>query len=717
MGMGYKADLAEVELMQKNRTILYLVALAVLTVCFSTGVYVYRTFAQINKNLTNEYHETFRHTSKLQLDTLGYVLTIEQFINHQDQESIDRLKESLDLMFLRYDVIKNQTDRLSQEEEKYLDQIFASLIKTDALLQSNINENLAAIKAEAKILVDVESELAHQHDKLVQNSIAASSASLNMQAIKIALFLTILALSAIITIYLFYRQQNISAEMETLRNLLSNILDSMPSLLIGVDHDGNITQWNTACTVATGKAFEEVRGNKLVDELPEMTALMELVKNSIVTREVQRQMHRPKNAKDGLKFEDITIFPLLSENMGGAVIRIDDVTQKHELEEQLKHRSKMDAIGKLAGGVAHDFNNMLAGILGASQLLSSKQRNLDDKSSELVDIIVRAASRAADLTAKLLMFSRKGSTATNEISMHSLIDETVAMLKRTVDKKIRISVMKSAQNETIQGDSSQLQNALLNLAINAAHAMPSGGEIFIDTRNTELDRNYCKLIPFDISPGDYFEINIADSGKGIPRDLLPRIFEPFFTTKDQGKGTGLGLAAVYGAIQNHNGAIFVESEINKGTTFTLYLPTITATKEVLSKSTAVIPGTGAILLVDDEKINLTTGKLMLQEMGYSVITAENGITALQIYEEKQDEIDLIILDMIMPLMNGRELFQKLQQINPQCKGIVSSGYLNDENIEDLLGLGIKGFIAKPYKNHELSRLISEVITTSTESIS
>ena len=699
--------------MKKNRSVLYLAILAVLAVCLSTGIYVYRTIAQINQNLTTEYHETFRHTSKFQFDILNFMLKLEQLGNQNYQEADEQLLESLDLLFLRFDVIKNQTDRLSQEEEKYLANTLNSLTNLETLLQNRKSSTIAPIRAETEKLFDIVLELAHKHDKFVQASIAESSDSLNIQAIKIAFFLSILAFTAIITIFLFYRQQNISAEMRNLRNLLSNIIDSMPSMLIGVDKYGRITQWNTACIEATGRTFTEVRGRNLIEELPEMTELMDLVANSIETQEVQRQSQKPKRTSDGTRYEDITIFPLLSENMSGAVIRIDDVTKKHELEEQLKHRSKMDAIGKLAGGVAHDFNNMLAGILGASQLLSAKQRNLDAKSAELVDIIVRAASRASELTTKLLMFGRKGSTATNEISIHALIDETVAILKRTVDKKVRISVMKSAHQDTIQGDSSQLQNALLNLAINASHAMPEGGEIFIDTGNIELDSNYCKLVPFDIQPGKYVELNLADSGKGIPRELLPRIFEPFFTTKDQGKGTGLGLAAVYGTIQNHMGAIFVESEVNRGTTFTIYLPAITATEQPSAPSNTIVSGTGVILLVDDEKINLATTKLMLEAMGYTVITAENGLSALQIYEEKKQEINLVILDMIMPLMNGRELFMRLLQINPHCRTIISSGYLNDESIEDLQELGIKGFIAKPYKDYELSQLVAKVLTTTT----
>ena len=699
--------------MNKSRSVLYVAILAVIAVCLSTGIYVYRTVAQINQNLTSEHHETFRHTSKFQLDTLNFMLKFEQIGDQNNQKTNQILQESLDLLFLRFDVIKNQTNRLTTEEEKNLVNIYTSLTKLETLLQTRNSSGIEAIRVEADNLFDIILELAHKHDKSVQASIAASSESLNIQAVKIAFFLTILAITAITTIFLFYRQSNISAEMSNLRNLLSNILDSMPSMLIGIDKDGRITQWNTTCVESTGRTFTEVRGRKLIEELPEMSALMSLVDNSITTQKVQRQSQQPKHTGDGTRYEDITIFPLLSENMSGAVIRIDDVTQQHELEEQLKHRSKMDAIGKLAGGVAHDFNNMLAGILGASQLLSAKQRNLDPKSAELVKIIVKAATRAAELTAKLLMFGRKGSTAADEISIHALIDETVAILQRTVDKKIRISVMKSAHKDTVIGDSSQLQNALLNLAINASHAMPEGGEIFIDTSNTELDTNYCELVPFEISPGNYLELNIADSGNGIPRDLLPRIFEPFFTTKDQGKGTGLGLAAVYGTIQNHKGAVFVESEVNKGTTFTLYLPAITAPTPTTTPNTAVIDGSGIILLVDDETINLTTARLMLEDMGYTVITAENGITALQIYEERQHEIDLVIFDMIMPLMNGRELLEKMQQINPDCRAILSSGYLNDENIEDLVELGIKGFIAKPYKQYELSQLVAKNITSST----
>jgi len=390
---------------------------------------------------------------------------------------------------------------------------------------------------------------------------------------------------------------------------------------------------------------------------------------------------------------------------------VQDITDRKLAEEKLNQSHKMDAIGQLAGGIAHDFNNILGGIIGAAQLLKSPKRNLDEKGIKHVNMILQAATRAADLTSKLLAFGRKGKIASTAINIHSTVDDTVAILNGAIDKKISISVKKCAKNHTIVGDSSGLQNVLMNMGINASQAMPEGGEILIETKNIKFNKTYCDASPFEIEPDEYIEIKIQDTGCGISSENLQKIFEPFFTTKKQGKGTGLGLAAVYGTVQDHHGAINVYSEVGTGTVFHIYLPCSEKSVQSRQIDAKVIDGSGQILLVDDEEIIRITGKHMLEEMGYSVLLAKNGREAVEIFQERNKSIDLVIMDMIMPEMNGHEAFFKLKKIDKNCKVVISSGFPKNERLDELMKSGLYGFIHKPYRDFELSQLLSKVLKT------
>lgn len=383
---------------------------------------------------------------------------------------------------------------------------------------------------------------------------------------------------------------------------------------------------------------------------------------------------------------------------------------KAELQERLNHKDRLDAIGQLAGGIAHDFNNMLTGIMGAAELLQSQKENMDEKGSRYVEMIIGASTRAADLTAKLLSFSSKGHIGSTAVNIHTIIDDTVTILGNTIDKRISINVKKEAVDYTVIGDNSILQNVLLNLGINASHAMSNGGELLIITRNLILNKDYCDASLFEIEAGEYIEVEIHDTGCGISQENIKKIFEPYFTTKDVGKGTGMGLAAVYGTILDHHGAINVYSEPGTGTAFNIYLPSSKGTtKETESESELKLhSATGLILLVDDEKIIRTTGKLLLEDMGYTVIIAENGLEAIELFKEQYSEIDLVIMDMIMPKMNGREAFLKMRSIDSNCKILLSSGFTKDENLKILEKEGLTGFLHKPYRIHELSEILSKI---------
>jgi CheY-like chemotaxis protein len=358
--------------------------------------------------------------------------------------------------------------------------------------------------------------------------------------------------------------------------------------------------------------------------------------------------------------------------------------------------------------VAHDFNNMLGAILGAAEIIRSENA-LDPEYDRYLEIIQQAASHTADLTSKLLTFGRKGKVISTAVDMHAILGDTVALLERSIDKRIRILVQPQALNHAIAGDNAQLQNALLNIGINASHAMPEGGELRFITANTTLEATYCDASPFRIAPGEYLEVEIRDTGCGIPIEHIAKIFDPFFTTKEQGKGTGLGLAAVYGTVLDHHGAITVYSEVGRGTIFHIYLPVSEDLAPIARPSDETIPGTGLILLADDEEIMRVVAAKMLRSLHYDVLTADDGAEAVRVYQERHAEIDLVILDMIMPEMSGRDAFERIRAIEPACKVIISSGFSRSDDLDTMKASGLAGFIRKPFRISELSRVVSKAL--------
>jgi len=389
-------------------------------------------------------------------------------------------------------------------------------------------------------------------------------------------------------------------------------------------------------------------------------------------------------------------------------LQLKNEEERNRLNEQLNHIQKMDAIGQLAGGVAHDFNNVLAGIMGITELLLTAEPTEQERKS-YYEMIIKTSERAADLTSKLLSFARKGKQISTPVNIVSVVNDTASILKRTIDKNISIIVTNEAKITTVIGDNSQLQNAFLNMGINAGHAMPNGGTLEFRIMNTVIDEDYCKLSNFTLAPGEYIQIEVRDNGCGMSPDVQKRLFEPFFTTKEQGKGTGLGLAAVYGCIHDHQGAVNVYSEAGIGTVFHIYLPSAGDSVDKKTFDEEIRIGSGVVLLVDDEEIIRITAKLMLERMGYEVLIATNGNEAIDTYNENKDSITLVILDMIMPVSGGQYAFEQIRKINPQCKIIVSSGFSKEESLTEMKKKGLNGFIRKPYRSAELSKIIDNVI--------
>ncbi|MEN6376053.1 MAG: PAS domain S-box protein [Smithella sp.] len=377
-----------------------------------------------------------------------------------------------------------------------------------------------------------------------------------------------------------------------------------------------------------------------------------------------------------------------------------------QLEKQLQEAQKLESIGTLAGGIAHDFNNLLMGIQG-NAILMKLDLDVEHPHYERLDLIEQQVASGADLTRQLLGFARKGRYEVKPANMNDIIESTLSMFVRT-KKEISIDLRLENDLWPVKVDRGQIEQVLMNLYVNAAQAMPEGGEIILRTENVLLDDRYIKQ--FAIKQGKCVKLSISDTGTGMEESILKRIFDPFFTTKEMGRGTGLGLAIVYGIIKGHEGMIEVASHPGKGTTFYIHLP---ATDEVVVSnkipSAKILTGKETILLVDDEKMVLNTSNNLLSSLGYKVYMAESGPEAIAVYQEKTREIDLIILDMVMPGISGGETFDRLRAINPNARVLLSSGYSLDSQALQILERGCNSFIQKPYGFEKLSNKIREVL--------
>ncbi len=394
----------------------------------------------------------------------------------------------------------------------------------------------------------------------------------------------------------------------------------------------------------------------------------------------------------------------------GEVVKLrgtfQDITAQKEMQDRLSQMEKMDAIGQLAGGVAHDFNNQLAGIMGFADMLAHRLE--DPRLRKYAENIVAASKRSSDLTQQLLAFARKGQYKKEPLDLHKTVHDVVTILEHTIDPRITTRQLLCASPAVTTGDPSQLQNVVLNLAINARDAMPEGGELIFETANTRLERDYCDAVPYDIAPGHYVRLCVTDSGVGMDAETQAHVFEPFFTTKDVGKGTGMGLAAVYGTVKNHGGSVNVYSEPGRGTSFRVYLPLEEDAARELGPPPAAAPLSAKplrILVVDDEEIFRNMACEMLRDAGHRVDTAADGTAAVEHYRRRWRETDLVILDMVMPQMDGKEAFRRMKEIDPAVRVLLASGYSINGTANELLAEGVHGFLQKPFSQAELDQAV------------
>jgi PAS domain S-box-containing protein len=417
---------------------------------------------------------------------------------------------------------------------------------------------------------------------------------------------------------------------------------------------------------------------------------------------------RPKvynvTCKDG-SIKTINFITVLLGN-GDNIMVCEDITERKKLEIQLIHAQKMEAIGTLSGGIAHDFNNILMGIQGYASIMML-DISTDHPHYERLKRIEEQVKNASDLTRQLLGFARGGKYVVKPVSMNELIEKTSTMFGRT-KKEIAIHRKYESDVWAVEADQGQIEQVLLNLYLNAWQAMPAGGDISIETKNIVIGENFVKT--YLVTPGRYVRTSISDTGVGMDERTKERIFEPFFTTKELGRGTGLGLAMVYGIIKSHNGFIDVISEPGKGTTFAIYFHA--SEKDVVKKESVtpeMMRGTGTVIIVDDEPDVLAVSKEILESLGYSVYTVKNGEEAITLYKQKKDKIDLIVLDMIMPGLSGSETFDRIREVSPSAKIILSSGYSLNSQAQQIMDKGCQGFIQKPFDIAQISLMIREVL--------
>jgi len=404
--------------------------------------------------------------------------------------------------------------------------------------------------------------------------------------------------------------------------------------------------------------------------------------------------------------------------MGGVVVVLIDRTESHKMEDRLRQSQKLDAIGQLAGGIAHDFNNILTGIIGQISQLKWQAKELPEVSS-IISTISRACMRAANLTNQLLKISRQSSNVVEHLDLHDILRrEVTGLLSRCIDKKIEIVIDLRAERSVIEGDSSQIQAGILNLALNARDAMPNGGVMTFQTRNISIDKSSIEIDRFaGVKLGDYIELTVSDTGTGIEPAIQERIFEPFFTTKKVGAGTGLGLANVFRCALAHHGAVAVSSEVDVGSKFSMIIPVSNSQPAPSLPETRPADNScsGSILVVDDEEMIRDFAFRTLTRLGCKVTLADGGNEALEHMKADITKFDLVFLDLIMPRMSGLDTLKEIKRLAPGTPIAITSGYAPPATIEDCMREGAVEFIEKPYTSELLAAAVYRILNATSKS--
>jgi len=516
----------------------------------------------------------------------------------------------------------------------------------------------------------------------------------------------------------------IEEQLRRERNRIQNYLDIAGVILVVIDSEQNVSLINKKGCEILGYEDHEIVGRNWIDlcipeEKREFVGRIhaDLLKGKIELEEYAENEVLTKDGEKRIIAWHNTVLRDKECRITGTLSSGEDITErkkaeqiKEKLEQQLFQSQKMDSIGRLAGGIAHDFNNILTGIMGCAELLKMQYPDVTTSEGEAAEVILKGAEKAADLTRQLLGFARGSAYNPVPLNINNVIKDTMNVWEKMFEKNIIISYDLDKDIQMIDADQYQLQQVIANLSINAKDSMPGGGKLIFSTGNVYLDEVYCEVYP-EFKVGKYVKVSVSDTGTGIPREIKEYIFEPFFTTKCHDKGFGLGLATVYGIVKNHCGQISVTSEPGEGTTFTLYFP---ESKKSLGNEKEMrndCKRGASILVVDDDKQIGELVKKMLGELGYDVLLAFNGQEAIDIYREKHDEIDIVLLDVILPGKTASETNAELHRINPDVKVLLSSGYSkNNRDAEQLLNNGDSMFIQKPYRIKDLSDIINKTLS-------
>lgn len=503
---------------------------------------------------------------------------------------------------------------------------------------------------------------------------------------------------------------------------LQNIIESMPSALYTITYEGIITRANRKAEEITGLSEKQLVGREITELIPYFNRYKELF--SSIKEEKQPTCYRYESFTElKERYFDLSFYPLTSEGIEGIVIRMDDVTEQQKIEKQLIQSHKMESIGVLAGGLAHDFNNILAGIITTVSILKYEMKEktlIPEELEEYINTIERAGERAASIVKQLLAISRKNKTNYSTVDLNKALENVLKICRNSFDKCVTIEAKAFPGTALIRSEQTQIEQIILNLCINGYHAMTimrepadtTGGTLSLQIDKFTADAAFCRSLP-GAEEREYYRLTIVDSGIGMDSDTMSRIFEPFFTTKEQEKGTGLGLSMTYSLVKEHKGFITVHSEKGKGTTVTLFIPSLE--EDFNSPHSTTLPerrtphNKGPILIIDDEDVVRTLAGKILEKKGYSILKAAGGREGLAIFAEKHRTISLVLLDISMPEISGKEIFIEMQKIDPHVKVIICSGLEQDHRVEALKTMGIKGFLQKPYSMQQLLTKVAEVI--------
>jgi PAS domain S-box-containing protein len=496
--------------------------------------------------------------------------------------------------------------------------------------------------------------------------------------------------------------------------LYRTLIDSSPDAIVIYDLEGRVKYVSPVFTRIFGWGLEEI-GGKRIPFVPESekAGTMALVRDVVEKGNACQGYETKRYTKDGRLIHISVSASRYHDHEGkpaGMLVTLSDISTRKALEAQLFQAHKMEAIGTLAGGVAHDFNNILQAITGFSQLLMMGKDPADPDYPK-IQAIEQSARKAGDLTGQLLVFSRKVEAKLRPLDLNHEVEMVQRLLERTIPKMIRIELHLSRDLGIINGDPVQIEQVMMNLAVNARDAMPDGGRLVFRTERVALDAGFSLSHPGAV-PGEHALLSISDTGHGMAPHVLDHIFEPFYTTKEVGKGTGLGLAMVYGIVKGHGGHIDCSSRAGEGTVFDLYFPVfqMEVSQPHEERTEEAIPrGSETILLVDDEESLLDIGKEVLKRHGYQVLTANSGEAAIEAYDRMGKTVDLLILDLNMPGMGGLKCLSTLREMNPGARVIIASGYLADDQLRESVRFGASAFVAKPYKLSDFVRAVREVL--------